>query len=264
LIGVVALVQQVYAARGDILRKRVEYLFATRHSVSPPLIDYVESFVKRNAIYSSDTQNLVEILEYGADLLAYRVSMRKSFVLHNGFGDLEQTADLPLVFAPDLVEPGVPQPLAELTLLETSRDGQVTSLLTHPEPIPADGLRRNCRIRLRQGDVVTVAHEHWTWANNVGNSGFSLRRFSEHTRVTVRNRSLVTAQIFRAQEPDKVFGLKYGEEVTIREETNVPEMVRLDFNWLPPLEFPKRGADQRGSGVHPILHWNPVDVSAPV
>jgi hypothetical protein len=36
LVGIAAVVQSVNTSRGDILRKRVEYLFATRHSVSPP------------------------------------------------------------------------------------------------------------------------------------------------------------------------------------------------------------------------------------
>jgi hypothetical protein len=256
LVGVAALVQQVHASRGDILRKRVEYLFATRHSVSPPLVDYVESLVKRNALYSSDTVNLVEILEYDEDLKAYRVSMDKRFVLHNVFGDLEQNERIPLNFAPDLVADSV-NPLAELTLLETTHDGHVTRRLSQPQGIPAEGLRHEFDISLRPGEVVTVEHEHWTWASNVGNSGFGLRRFSERTRVIVRNRSRVTARVYRPESPGEVFELKYREDVTIRDAHNVPEMERLDFSWLPPTEFPEPGDHQRGEGIHPILQWNP-------
>lgn len=265
LLGVAAVVQQAYSARGDILSKRVEYLFATRSSVSPPLVKYVERLVRRNALYSSDTENLVEILDYNEGYKAYRVSMRKSFKLHNVFGDLPQDEQIRLNFAPDLVSTVV-DPVAELTLIQTIQGGQVTNHLDEPQAIPAvAGLRRDIHISLRPGEVVTVEHEHWTWATNVGNSGFGLSRFSEHTRVKIRNRSLVTARISVPPSPDeppgapKEFSLSNGEEATIRDKRNVPEMTRLDFYWLPPVEFPEPAELPEGSAVHPILQWNPSD-----
>lgn len=260
LVGVTVFLQQVSTSRGDILRKRVEYLFATKHSVSPPLVDYVERLVKRNALYSADTVNSVEILEYDRDLRAYRVSMHKSFVLHNVFGDLSQHELMPLNFAPDLVTPDV-VPLAELMLLETTKDGVSTARLTQRHPIPAEGLRHDLEISMKPGEVIQVAHEHWTWAVNVGNSGFGLRRFSERTRVIIRNRSRVTARVYCPEDPGVVHSLVYGDEVVIRDQRDVPEMVRLDFSWLPPVEFPEPGEDHYGgAGIHPILNWNPSDV----
>jgi hypothetical protein len=265
LLGIAAVVQQVSASRGDILRKRVEYLFSTRRSVSPPLVDYVEKLVKRNALYSSETQNLVEILEYNSDYKAYRVSMRKSFQLHNVFGDLPQDEQIRLNFAPDLISTTV-EPLAEVTVIRSIQGGQVTYALDERLPIPAAGLKRNIRIALRPGEVVTIEHEHWTWATNVGNSGFGLSRFSEHTSVVVRNRSLVTARIKVPPRHDEAsfvseeLSLKNGEEATIRDRTNVPEMTRLDFYWLPPVEYPEAAEPDR-TGISEVLQWNPSDPS---
>lgn len=258
LVGVAAAVQQVHAARGDILRKRVEYLFATRHSVSPPLVDYVESLVKRNAIYSSDTLNDVEILEYDATLRAYRVTMRKTFSLHNVFGDLTQEATFPLNFAPDLIT-NETEPLAELTVLKIGTDDRASNQIVSPHVITADGLRHDVKISLRPTEFTRVEHEHWTWASNIGNSGFSLRRFSERTRVVLRNRSRVTARVYYPEDPGNVIEIKPGNEVVLRDRFNVPESVRLDWSWLPPVEHPQPREDRRLEGIHPILSWNPLD-----
>ena len=183
--------------------------------------------------------------------------MRKTFILHNVFGDLPQHERIQLNFAPDLISPEV-TPLAELTLLETTQGDVVRRLLPKAEPIPEGGLRQELRVMLRPGEIVKVVQEHWTWATKIGNSGFALSRFSERTRVVVRNRSRVTARICRPEDPCTVVSLAYGEEETIRDKPEVPEMFRLDFSWLPPVEFPEQ-APVTGNELHPILQPTPLE-----
>lgn len=211
LVGLVAVFQSVSAARGDILRKRVEYLFATRGvSVTPHLVHYVESLVKRNGLYSSLTENLVEIIDYSKEIDCYRVHMTKSFELHNVFGDLKQRELYKLTFAPDLVDQTV-APLAELVRLDI--DGE--SVLNVPRPIAAIGLEHEFIVELEPGEVSAITHEHWTWASNVGNSGFGLRRFSERTRVVVRNNTALTTRVFRPEQRAEVFPKSPDEDGVI-------------------------------------------------
>jgi hypothetical protein len=250
LVGVAAFVQQIYSARGDVLRKRIEYLFGAR-SVSTALIDFIERVVRRNALYSTGTLHEVEVHEYRPDLKAYRVSMVNSYELRNALGDLVLDEVMPFNFVPDVARHSI-KPLAELVSLTTSENGREIEHVKQHESIPADGLQKIVRVRAAPRDVVHVRSEHWTWASNSESSGFSIRRFSERTRVIVRNKSNVTVQIYRTEASEDPVSLSYGEEAQVRDRVNVQEMTRLGFSWLPPVEFPEAAPSER-TDTHPLL-----------
>jgi hypothetical protein len=251
LVGLAAFVQQINAPRGDTLRKRVEYLFATRN-FSAPLIDYIEKLVKTSAMYSANTNHTVEVLEYRTDLKAYRIAIHNAIELRNMFGDWNQDEVIPFNFAPDMISDELDQ-LGAIVSLRIENGGQTDELLTGPLDIPADGVSIKVPIRLKPEGEATVHSEHWSWCTNVGNSGFSIKRFSEQTQVIVRNKSNVTVRVYRPDITNEIHELTFGQEVILWDETRVPERERLEIYWSPPLEYPEPGDPPENPDVHPIL-----------
>jgi hypothetical protein len=253
LVGLAIVLHQVYASRGDILRKRVEHLFANS-AVSYPAIEYIENVVRKNGVYSQRTLHDLEILEYDPAHYAYRVSFHNTYHLRNLFGDIRYSADLAAVVAPDLIKDGV-DPLGVVSSVTLTSGAERKQYLPAPMRLDPHGFKLPVSVSLSKNGEATYEMEWWSWASNLGNSGFSVRRFSEHTIVSVKNRSNVTARIARPEEPGKVLTLRYNEQVIVREQRNVPPNTRLDFSWMPPEEHATQpDPDPRGGGAHPILY----------
>ncbi len=252
LVGFTMFIHQIYASRGDILRKRVEYLFANT-VLSSPAVEYIERIVKRNALYSTQTSHSLEILEYSREYRAYRVAFHNKYVLRNMFGDHAHDEKLAATVAPDLIRDNI-HPLGEVISLKLTTEGHEQNYLPEVVELTAEGFRRDVQIRLAPDAEATYEMQWWSWANNVGNSGFSIRRFSERSVVTITNKSNVTARVYLPEKPQEIISLKYMQTVVLRDRSHVPEMTRLDFRWLPPEEFAEECCpDDSGAGIHPIL-----------
>lgn len=253
LVGLAIFLHQIYASRGDILRKRVEHVFANS-ALSYPAIEYVEGVVRKNAVYSQKTLHEVDILEYHRERRAYRVAFHNTYHLRNLFGDITYSADLAAVIAPDLIRDGV-EPLGVVSSVRVTSVGERKNYLLAPATLKAEGFRLAVPLTLSKNGEAVFEMEWWSWASNRGNSGFSIRRFSEHTIVSVRNKAPFAARISRPEEPGKVVTLAYNEQVTVHEQRNLAPNTRLEFDWHPPLEYAgEADPDPRGAGAAPILY----------
>ena len=252
LVGLTMFIHQIYASRGDILRKRVEYLFANS-VLSSPAVEYIEKIVKRNALYSVETIHRVEVLEYNREYRAYRVAFHNRYRLRNMFGDHFHDEKVAATVAPDLIRDEI-RPLGEVISVRLTDDSGTEEFIHDRVELTEKGFKKNVQVRLSPDAEATFEMQWWSWATNTGNSGFSVRRFSEHTSIEIVNKSNVTARVFLPERRNEIFSLRYMEELTLRDRSHVPEMERLDFQWLPPEEFiDEPGPTDYGSGIHPIL-----------
>jgi hypothetical protein len=253
LVGTAALLAQFYFVRGEILRKRVQNLFSNP-DVSYPAIAYIEDQVRTAAIYCSSASTTLEVLEYREDLRAYRVSFHNRYVLRNMFGDVAYEADLSAEIAPDLVRDNI-RPLAEVVVLRvTHADGRVENFVDGPVEIEKDGHSQPITLRLpRKGEAV-YEMEWWSWTSNRGNSGFSIKRFSEDVRVQLKNRTNHLVAVADNADGMGIRYLRYGEEALLASGRNVPPSTRLEFWWYPPKGHETEAdPDFDPNRLHPVL-----------
>lgn len=251
-IGLTIFLYQSSDWRGESVRKRVERVFANK-SVSVPAVQHIEDIVRKNSVYAVKASHKLTVLEYNRDLRAYRVEFHNTYVLRNLFGDLKYDFPIAATVAPDLIMDKLPS-LGEIISISVERAGEKENILSGPTPLPAEGFAHPLHLRLEPSEEITFDMEWWSWATNVGNSGFSIRRFSERTIVEVENKSNVTVRVFRPEAEDEIIDIAYRDKICIREQTNVHALTRLDFSWLPPAEFDsERSTVTDGAGLSPLL-----------
>jgi hypothetical protein len=252
LVGIAGLLLQLYSARGDLLRKRVQYVFANT-AISYPALEYIENVVRRNAVFAEQAEHHLEVVEYRPELWAYRVLFHNRYVLRNMFGDIAYESEISVEVAPDLVRDGV-KPLGVVSSIAlTVGSGETREFVSKPTELTPAGFQRAISVDLPPNGKALYEMRWWSWVSNIGNSGFSLKRFSERTRITVENKSAFTVRVASGRGAD-VRALGFGQSAIVAEAKSVPDNVRLEFQWLPPLEHADEPDPSPGStDLHPIL-----------
>lgn len=158
--------------------------------------------------------------------------------------------------APDLSR-DVSGPLAVITKLQLTANGEVTSFIDDPVKVSRDGFKCPIRITVPADGEAVFEMQWWSWIDAAGgwDSGFSLKRFAEVFSVRVGNRSPLTVRIMRdrAGPPDEI---NYGEELIISSQMNVTPRTRVEFFWAPPLEHPSPDGRARGESLTGLLDFD--------
>lgn len=252
LVGSFAFLAQFAPGGGEVLRERLKRLFANQE-VSHSALEYLEQRVRNTAIYSDRSAHKLVVREYDPELYAYKVEFQNDYKLHNMFGDVSYDAELSVEIAPDLVRDGV-QPLAVVTNLSLKADGRGEKKFIYgPQEIGAEGFSQPVRVFLPKRGSALYRMQWWSWVSNIGNSGFSLKRFSERFLIEVENASNVTVIIFTGRGNRQEKTIPPGRSLIIADENQVGEGARVDFFWGPPTEHPEPDPYNEERELHPIL-----------
>ncbi len=220
---------------GDVLYTRLQRLFGKRN-LDNDLVTYFMGLIRRNAIYSEHSAHKITILEYLPELYAYRVAFENQYDLHNAFGDVPYAEDISLEIVPDLCKEGI-KPLAQVSKIEIQSDAGLTDeLRSKPQEIGINGFKKVVTLKCKPDQKIRYLTHWWSYASNVGDSGFSIKRFSKRFTIEVTNQSQYTARIRYGDKRQSVATLQYGESIFLEDLSNVPERTRLEFSWLPPVE----------------------------
>ena len=254
LVGLALAIAQFSNTGGDSLNLRLRRLFSNP-GVDDAVISYFVDQVRRNGVYAERANHHVTVLEYDRARRAYRLDFENDYLLHNAFGDQLYEADMTMEIAPDFVS-NTDETVASVVAVWTEENGQSNSIVQSPEPIPNRGLRIPARISLKPDQRLRFVAKWWSFAANTGDSGFSVKRFSKSFRITIENKCPVTVRLRYGDGCAKEAALAYGEVLTIEERQNVPERVRVEFQWMPPAEHDDLCASQAEQGAQTMLEYD--------
>ncbi|GJL93859.1 MAG: hypothetical protein DHS20C05_02640 [Hyphococcus sp.] len=255
LVGLAIGVAQFTASKGDTLQARLAKLFANRN-FDLGVLSYFETTIRKNAVYSENSAHEIVITHYEPELHAYRLIFHNQYELHNLFGDVPYSADLSVEIAPDLVRNDIDK-LGEVSLLRTTpEDGQPTDWIKHTTTLGKEGFSKELELSLKPNQKLKYEMKWWSFASNIGKSGFSVKRFSRKFIVDIKNISRYSVRIRYGEKLDKVAVLGYDQSIRIADFKNVPEKTRLDFEWLPPEEHDEKDPHNVSSDEHDILDFD--------
>lgn len=233
LVGLGLGLAQFTRSKGVPVFMRLQTLFSNIN-VDREVLDYFQSQIQKNAVYAEDSTHTIEILEYDEEIHSYRIEFHNKYSLHNAFGDLDYNADTSIEIVPDTERTDL-EPPAEVILIKYTdlQNSEVKNIIDGRIPIQQGKFNKEITIPMRADSKVLYEAKWWSYASNVGESGFSVKRFSKVFSVTIINRCRATARIIHDGSEVK---LPYGEPVVVSELRNVPERTRIDFSWRPPNE----------------------------
>ncbi|QDG35962.1 hypothetical protein FJN13_14590 [Alteromonas mediterranea] len=250
LVGVTAILAQFYQHKGEILRKRVHNLFSN-DEVSYSTISYVENQIRDLSIYCSDAASILEVLEYSKSKKAYRVSFHNKYYLCNMFGDVPYESVIMANVAPDLIRDDI-EVLGEISSISlTSEKGEKKDFLNGDHVIPSTGFSQPITVSLDKKGRAIYEMKWWSWVDQHGNSGFSMKRLAEKYQVSIENKSSLQVG-FTTNENEPPEYIKFGEKRIISNRQDVPPNERTEFWWFPPKGLEEDIA-RREYKLHPIL-----------
>ena len=253
LVGITIVVAQFHHNNGEILRKRVQNLFSNP-DISYSAISFIEEQVRGSAIYCFDGTTNLEVHEYDQAKGAYRVSFHNRHVLRNMFGDVPYESTISANVAPDLIREDI-NTLGKVVSIRLTVSGEKsTELLDEPKALGKEGFSLPVTLRLPKNGEAVFELKWWSWVDDHGNSGFSMRRFAESYEVKLENKTSVHVGISRGLDAERIEYLDYGQEVVIGRRENIPPDERTEFLWHPPKEYKdKIEGKPRHHDIHPIL-----------
>ena len=255
LVGLAIGIAQFTASKGDTLQSRLAKLFANRN-FDLGVLSYFESTIRKNAVYSEVSAHKIIVSHYEPEIHAYRLIFHNQYELHNLFGDVPYSADLSVEIAPDLVRKDIDK-LGEVSLLRTTpEDGEVTDWIDNTVPLGAEGFEKELELSLKPNEKLKYEMKWWSFASNIGKSGFSVKRFSRRFTVEIKNISRYSVRLRYGEKLEKTAVLAYDQSITIAELKNVPEKTRVDFEWLPPEEHDEADPHNIDEGEHDILDFD--------
>lgn len=237
LVGLGLALAQFSPSGGEHHSSRLRKLFGNQ-KVDDHLIDYFSGQVRQNGVYSEVSSHHINIEGYDTYLRAYKLQFCNTYELHNAFGDISFDADMTTRFIPDIRNPDI-STVAELIEVSTTSGEETVIHCQGPKNIPQSGLEVPAVLTIKPDQKVTFMAKFWSFAANMGQSGFSVRRFSKRFEITVTNKSNVSARIAHGEQYKKIATLRRGETFTVAAHSNVSDRTRVDFHWLPPLEHDK-------------------------
>lgn len=253
LVGLTVVVAQFYQNNGEILRKRVQNLFSNPN-VSYAAISFIENQVRDSAIYCYEGITNLEVHEYDEVKGAYRVSFHNKYVLRNMFGDVPYEANISANVAPDLIRDDIETLGKVVSVRLTVMGDNPVEFLDEPKILGIDGYTLPVKLTLPKNGEAVYEMKWWSWVDDQGNSGFSMKRFAERYEVRLENKTSVHVGLSKGIDPEKIEYLDYGQDIVIGASENVPPNERIEFLWHPPKEYRDAvESRQRNTEIHPAL-----------
>jgi hypothetical protein len=233
LVGFFGLWAQFDGNKGDVLRQRIRNLFSNTQ-ISHSVMEFFEGVVQQNCVYAELAEHNITVLEFRPDISAYRVEHHNKYVLRNAIGDVSHSSGFDIEIEPD-IKRDIGQKVCELIEISLACEG-VRRRIQESAEILSEGFRKRVELELGPGAVCTLETKWWSWVDvNDGDSGYSLKRFSEKFLVRLINKANVRVRFGRVRGGTLV-ELGYDNQELLYEVHNLLPRERMEFFWAPPVE----------------------------
>ncbi|MBX3711335.1 MAG: hypothetical protein KF800_05190 [Lysobacter sp.] len=232
LVGFFGLWAQFDGSKGDVLRQRIRNLFSNKE-ISHSVMEFFEGVVQQNCVYAELAEHNITVLEFKEDISAYRVEHYNKYVLKNALGDVSHSSGFDVEIDPD-IKRVINQKICELIEISVTY-GDVRKQVNGATEIAFEGFKRRVEIELGPGAACTLEAKWWSWVDaNDGDSGYSLKRFSEKFLVRLINKAHVSVRFGRVRG-EALTELGYDNQELLYDVRNLLPRERREFFWAPPV-----------------------------